>query len=147
MWRLPVPQQCHHTRPISYSPDFSATLHGAKVFSTIDLVRAYHQIPVLPEDVPKTAISTPFGLFEFIRMPFGLKNAAQTFQRFMDQVLRGLDFCYVYIDDILVASASPEEHQRHLRLIFERLTHHGLQSTKMRIWCILYSFPRSSCRQ
>lgn len=59
-------------------------------------------------------------------MPFGLKNAAQTFQRFMDQVLRGLDFCYVYIDDILVASASPEEHQQHLRLVFERLTHHGL---------------------
>ena len=59
-------------------------------------------------------------------MPFGLKNAAQTFQRFMEQVLHGLDFCYVYIDDILVASAYPEEHQRHLRLIFEQLTHHGL---------------------
>ena len=127
MWGLPSLQQCHHTRSISYShiQDFSTTLHGAKVFSTIDLVRAYHdhEIPVHPEDVLKTAIST---LFEFIRMPFGLKNAAQTFQRFMDQVLCGLDFCYVYIDDILVASASPEEHQRHLRLIFERLTHHGL---------------------
>ena len=103
--------------PIPHIQDFSATLHGAKVFSTIDLVRAYHQIPVHPKDVPKTAISTQFGLFKFVCMPFGLKNAAQTFQRFMDQVLRGLDFCYVYIDNILVVSASPGEHQWHLRLV------------------------------
>ena len=59
-------------------------------------------------------------------MPCGLKNAAQTFQRFIDQVLRGLDFCYVYLDDVLVASSSPEEHCQHLRLIFDRFSHHGI---------------------
>lgn len=61
-------------------------------------------------------------------MTLGLRNAAQTFQRFMDEVLQDLDFCYVYIDDILIASATPEEHLRHLEIIFERLKKHGVIS-------------------
>lgn len=69
---------------------------------------------------------TLFGLFKFVRMPFGLKNAAQTFQRFMDEVVRGLDFCYVYIDDLLVASSSCEQHLEHLRIVFDRLRHYGI---------------------
>ena len=59
-------------------------------------------------------------------MPFGLRNAAQTFQRFIDEVLRGLHFCYAYIDDVLIASHSPEEHQQHLREILKRFQHYGV---------------------
>ena len=106
--------------PVQHIADFAQQLAGQKIFSTIDLVKAYHQIPVHPDDIAKTAIITPFGLFEFPYMSFGLQNVAQTFQRFIDEVLRDLDFCYAYIDDVLVASASEEEHEQHLHTLFQR---------------------------
>uniref|UniRef100_A0A1X7VVL7 Reverse transcriptase domain-containing protein n=1 Tax=Amphimedon queenslandica TaxID=400682 RepID=A0A1X7VVL7_AMPQE len=72
------------------------------------------------------AVTTPFGLFEFICMPCGLKNAAETFQRFMDMVLYGLEFAYVYIDDMLVASSHEVEHKNHLKQIFDRCNDCGV---------------------
>ena len=70
--------------------------------------------------------TTPYGVYEFPRMSFGLRNAAQTFQRFIDEVLRGLDFNYAYLDDILIASGNHEEHVGHLRLLFQWSKDYGV---------------------
>lgn len=112
--------------PLPHIHDFTHQLEGSKIYSVIDLARAYHQIPIAPEDREKTALITPFGLFEYLVMPFGLCNAAQSFQRFMDTVLRDLQCCYCYIDDILIASKSVEEHYQHLQTVFKRLEEYGL---------------------
>lgn len=113
--------------PLPHLHSFSENLRGKSVYSKLDMPRAYHGIPVADEDIPKTAIITPFGLFEFPFMPFGLRNAGQTFQRFIQEVLRDLPFVFVYLDDILIASASPEEHKEHLRTVFKRLQEAGLR--------------------
>ena len=124
-WRLNE-QTVHDAYPIPHIHDFTAGLVGCAVFSKIDFVKGYHQIPVRKEDVPKTAIATPFGLFEFLRMPFGLKTAAQTFQRLMDSVTVHLSGVFVYLDDLLVASATREQHERDLRQLFAALRRCGL---------------------
>jgi hypothetical protein len=117
---------CPDQHPVPHIQDFAQALQGATVFSMVDLVRAFNQIPFAREDIPKMAITTPFGLFEFPFMTFGLRNAALTFQRFIDKVLRGLEFYYAYIDYILIAALSQEEHLNHLRTLFQRLEKYGV---------------------
>jgi hypothetical protein len=112
--------------PVPNIQDLSSRLHGCRIFSKLDLRKGYYQIPMAAKDIPKTAVITPFGLFEFLRMPFGLKNAGQRFQRLIDRVLAGLDFVFVYLDDVIVGSATEEEHLQHLRLVFDRLQKFGL---------------------
>ena len=111
---------------VPHVQDFSTHLKGKKVFSKVDFIRGYHQIPVAADDIPKTAIITPLGLFEFLWMPFSLKNAAQAFQRLMDSVCQGLEFAFIYVDDILVVSTDADTHKQHLRLLFQRLHENGL---------------------
>ena len=79
-----------------------------------------------PADIHKTAVATPFGLLKFLKTPFGVCNAAQTFQRFIDQVLHGLPFTYAYIDDLLIASSSANEHKQHLHAVFKCLDEYGI---------------------
>lgn len=113
--------------PLPHIQDITQQLEGCTIFSKIDIVRAYHHIPVAPEDVYKTAVTTPFGLFEFTRMPFGLRNAGQSFQRFMHKVTKDLDFIFVYVDDVLIFSKNKEEHMKHLRILFQRLLEYDLK--------------------
>lgn len=112
--------------PLPLLSDFAGNLAGCTIFSKIDLIKGYHQIPVKPADIPKTAITTPFGSFEYLIMPFGLRNAAQTFQQVVDSVLVGINRVFVYIDDILVASRSEREHEADLRALWGRLQAHNL---------------------
>ena len=112
--------------PIPHIHSFNAVASGAAVFSVVDLVRGCHQIPMQEDQIQKTAITTPFGLFEFLRIPFGLKNSAQALQRLKDRVLCGLPFLFVYLDNILVASPSMEIHVSHVKQLFSRLQDAGL---------------------
>ena len=111
---------------IPHCQDFSNILHGTSIYSVLDLERAYQQILVAEEDIPKTAITTPFGNFESLVMQFGLKGAAQTFQRFVDEIFKGLKFVKAYIDDILIASSSVEQHKKHLRIVLKLLQENNL---------------------
>lgn len=112
--------------PVPNIQDFSLKAAGKKVFSVIDLVRAYNQIPIREQDIEKTAIITPFGLFEFPVMAFGLMNAGQTFQRHVDQMTRDLPFVFPYIDDMLISSDSESEHLQHLEILFARFKDYGV---------------------
>jgi hypothetical protein len=102
--------------------DFAAKMSGCRIFSIGGPLRkGYHQIPMHARDITKSAIITPFGLYEFLRMGFGLRNAGNTFQRMMDRVTNGLPFIFVYMDDIIVGSPDLASHLQHLQLLFQRL--------------------------
>ena len=115
-------------------PYYMATLEeilervgSSSCISKLDLSRGFYQIEVQEQSIQKTAFITPFGKFEFLRMPFGLRNAPSIFQRVMEVVLRGCYFfCAPYIDDIVVFSQSGEEHLGHLREVLEALRRNGL---------------------
>ena len=115
---------------IPYAQDFANHLFGKTIFSTVDLVRAYQQIPVAEQDIPKTALTTPFVTYESLVMQFGLRGVGQTFQRYIDsifrRIFRDLSFVISYIDDLLIFISSPEEHKTHLKAVSQRLADHGL---------------------
>ena len=108
-------------------------LGKCKCFSTLDLASGYWQIRMSATSREKTAFVTPQGLYEFLVMPFGLTNAPAVFQRLMQRLLAGLnpkcgpDFVTVYIDDVLVFSATLEDHLTHLQAVVERIEEAGLK--------------------
>ena len=108
--------------PLPRISDLLDSVKDAKYFSTLNLRSGYWQIPVEPEDCQRTAFATQSGLYEFTRMPFGLKTAPATFQRAMEIALAGLTFetCFCYLDDVIVFGRDLEEHNSRLRMILKR---------------------------
>lgn len=115
--------------PLPNIADLLDQLGKCKYFSTLDLASGFHQIELSTSDIPKTAFSVENGLYEFTRMPFGLKNAPSTFQRVIDNVMTGLqgEQCLVYMDDVIVYSTSLEDHLERLRNVFDRLRQSNLK--------------------
>ena len=106
------------------------SLGGAKIFSSLDLAQGYHQVAIEEEDIQKTAFRAGTGgLYEYVRMPFGLSNSPATFQRLMEAILGDLNYgsLLLYLDDILVFSDTFESHLERLEVVFQRLQQQGLK--------------------
>ena len=104
-------------------------LGRAKFISTLDLSQCYWQVPVESESQAKTAFTTQFGLYRFWRMPFGLQGVPATFQRMVDKLLDGLQYCTcanAYLDDLVIHSETWEDHLHHLSLVCDQTWEAGL---------------------
>jgi hypothetical protein len=130
--------------PLPRIEDLFDQMRGARVFSKIDLRSGYHQMKIKPSDIPKTAFSIRYGLYEFIVMSFGLTNAPAYFMNLMNKVfMEYLDrFVVVFIDDILIYSKSDSDHEEHLRLVLQKLRDNQLYAkfSKCEFWIDKVSF-------
>jgi len=118
--------------PLPRIDDLFDQLRGACVFSKIDLRSGYHQLKIQNTDIPKTAFTTRYGLYEYTVMSFGLTNAPAYFMYMMNKVfMEYLDkFVVVFIDDILVFSKTEDDHAEHLRLVLQKLREHKLYAKR-----------------
>jgi hypothetical protein len=130
--------------PLPRIEDLFDQMKGASVFSKVDFRSGYHQLKIRESDIPKTAFRTRYGLYEYTVMSFGLTNAPAYFMYLMNKVfMEYLDkFVVVFIDDILIFSKTEEEHEKHLRLVLEKLRSNQLYAklSKCEFWLTEVAF-------
>lgn len=128
--------------PLPLIDNLLRKMSKAKYITTVDIASAFWQIPMYPAHTKYTGFITPRGKYEWLRMPFGLKNASSTFQRFMDEVLEGCPFAQAYMDDVFIFSQTWEEHCKHLREVFTRLNNHHV---KLKLGKCAFGAPEVKC--
>ena len=109
------------TWPMPTVDDIFSKLDGAKYFSTLDLRASSHHIPLDKSLIPKSAFNSPFGKYEYVKVPFGLAQAPAYFQELMIGILKDFDFAIAYLDDIIICSRAVEEHLSHMRKVIKKL--------------------------
>ena len=109
------------TWPMPKVEDIFSKLNGMNYFSTLDLRAGYHHIPLDKSSIPKTAFNSPFGKYEYVKVPFRLAQAPAYFQELMTRILMDFDFAIAYLDDIIIFSKTAEEHLLHIKKVFEKL--------------------------
>ena len=112
--------------PLPNIQNFVGNLTGSSVFSKLDMIKAFYNIELSPESSKKTTMVTPWGAFQYRRLAMGLRNSAQSYQRWMDHIFRDIPGVFVYIDDILVHSRNHTEHEKIMDQVFKKLQENGL---------------------
>ena len=110
--------------------DIFSKLNGATYFMTLDLRAGHHHIPLDKPSIPKTVLNSPFGKYEYVKVPFGLAQAPAYFQELMTGILKDFSFAIAYLDDIIIFSKTPQEHLLHIRMVFEELKSASLSMKK-----------------
>ena len=100
--------------------DNFSKLNEATYFTTLDLQASYHHIPLDKLSIPKTAFNSPFGKYEYVKVPFGLAQAPAYFHELMTGILKDFNFAIAYLDDVIIFCKTPQEHLSHIRKVFKK---------------------------
>ena len=112
--------------PLPNLRGYTEKIRGSKIFSKVDLKKAFHLLLIDPKDRHLTCVATPWGMFNFKRLSMGMRNAAQSFQRLLEHILQGMSNVFCYLDDVLVFNDNEEEHLKTLEELFARLEKAGM---------------------
>ena len=136
-YRAPNKVSRKFTLPMPKGEDIFSKLNGATYFTTLDLRAGYHHIPLDKPSIPKTAFNSPFGKYEYVKVPFGLAQAPAYFQDLMTGILKDFNFAIAYLDDIIIFSKTPQEPLLHIRMVFKKLKSANLSMKKSK--CSFFS--------